>query len=475
MGKESEKPLMFISHKHIDAKLAAIIKDFVLARTANKIRVYLSSDASSEGPAIGMNLDDELQNALWEASVVLLVYTLADYDWSFCMYECGVATDPKRPKTRVLVLQCGSDVPQPFADKVRIQASNPDDIDKFTRALLTDTKFFPDHGPVTDFSADSKVVADASADLFAQLSTELPEQSSANEWPVWPTIGVELGHAQVAEILDAPSDKQLDLVRDLVLEDGTVQNATPGAAMLFGKNELADGVPVQSLVDAWTEAYEDRPPGWLDSICAQVIIGAGKRKTSEIRWEAFREIGGAGRHLPGAGAVHLIPGEGRIRFDFHFLQHGVAQAVTSLMTRIDRIRKVNIDVDKPDQMELVTLVKDFEKSGGRRIPIVDQEDRPRYIVHINMIDRFIATLALAGDDVSALMLSDLLHDPEMGARSESTFVIVPQSATVSDAKATMDEANCRNVFVTENGTAEEPVLGWLTDRDIVEALDASLG
>jgi hypothetical protein len=37
-----------------------------------------------------------LLRALGEARLVLLVFTKADADWSYCLYECGVAIDPEQ-------------------------------------------------------------------------------------------------------------------------------------------------------------------------------------------------------------------------------------------------------------------------------------------------------------------------------------------------------------------------------------------
>lgn len=35
--------------------------------------------------------------------------------------------------------------------------------------------------------------------------------------------------------------------------------------------------------------------------------------------------------------------------------------------------------------------------------------------------------------------------------------------------------HCQDVFVTETGTAAEPVVGWLTNNEIAEALQVAVG
>lgn len=471
MEASPTKPLLFISHKHIDAPLAAVIKDFILSRTANKVRVYLSSDASSEGPAIGMNLDDELQGALQEASVVLFLYTLSDYDWSFCMYECGVATDPASPHTKVFVIQCGDDIPQPFSDKVRVRASEPEDIAKLTRALLTDENFFAGHGPITDFESESKAVSDAATELHEKLKDILPKQGSSNGWPVWPKLEIELDRSRIAEILEAPSDKRLALAAE-ELGEAKVFNATPGAAMLFEMNSLADGTPFAELTAGWQTEYPDQSPTWLNTMAAQVLAGAANKKAKAMRWEPLREVGGKDRYLMGATRVQVVPGEGGIRIEFYFYRSGTARPVRSVMTRIEKIQKVNFDKKPPEQVKLSKLLRIFEDDGWHRIPIVTAEGLPKYIVHTSMIDRFISRKASAGEDVTGLTLADLLADEQLGKMFASTFATVSEEATLADASEVMTHTgNCQDVFVTEKGTDEEPVLGWLTDREIAEALE----
>ena len=84
--------------------------------------MHLSSSPEFTGPRFGRGLNDQLRQALWNTEVLILVYTSADQDWSYCMWECGVATQPQSPNTNIIVFQCGSDVPAPFQDVLRVNA-----------------------------------------------------------------------------------------------------------------------------------------------------------------------------------------------------------------------------------------------------------------------------------------------------------------------------------------------------------------
>ena len=94
MAIDSTKPVVFISHKHSDSPIAETIAKFVKNKSAGNARVHLSSSPDFEGPRFGQPINTELKHALGESDLVILVYTDEREDWSWCMWECGVAVDP---------------------------------------------------------------------------------------------------------------------------------------------------------------------------------------------------------------------------------------------------------------------------------------------------------------------------------------------------------------------------------------------
>jgi hypothetical protein len=72
--------------------------------------------------------------------------------------------------------------------------------------------------------------------------------------------------------------------------------------------------------------------------------------------------------------------------------------------------------------------------------------------------------AAGGKNVDALTLDDLLADPKMKDIFKSGFVVVNRYATLSEVKDVMrKKPNCLDVFVTDEGGHDEPVLGWLSN------------
>jgi hypothetical protein len=74
--------------------------------------------------------------------------------------------------------------------------------------------------------------------------------------------------------------------------------------------------------------------------------------------------------------------------------------------------------------------------------------------------------------LDAATLQDLLDFDDMGALVTESLACVQLNATVADAKRMMDQTeNCQDVFVTQTGTREGRLLGWLTNVDISRLME----
>jgi hypothetical protein len=202
-------PLLFISHKHTDSKIADVINDFVTIRSGGRVKVFQSSSPWAAGPHAGRNLNKQLKEALWQTNVFILIYTAPDQDWNYCMFECGVASHPQSPNTRVILFQCGTTRPSLFADQVNVNCRNLPDIQKFTDDLLTDPTFFSGFpGAITQFARSGREVAAAAAELYQKLLVSLPPEIElpVEEWPAWPFLQLELSLDTINQISKADDE-----------------------------------------------------------------------------------------------------------------------------------------------------------------------------------------------------------------------------------------------------------------------------
>ena len=133
----------------------------------------------------------------------------------------------------------------------------------------------------------------------------------------------------------------------------------------------------------------------------------------------------------------------------------------------DNVFSVRIGHVRLEAVSLISLIRDLRDKRLNRLPILDDEDRPLYVIHRSMFERFITDRLLwsgAGSNPESLTLAEFLGDETMKRTLETSFVVVSQHATLQEAKEKMNSArDCRDVFVTARGGRDEPILGWLTN------------
>ena len=109
------------------------------------------------------------------------------------MWECGVATNPASPDTRIIVLQCSVQAPRVFQDSVRVNAREKEDVLKFAKEFLTENTFFPGIGRAIapELSPTGDEVRKAAEALYGALSDVVPKSDVA-EWAAQPLIQLQL-------------------------------------------------------------------------------------------------------------------------------------------------------------------------------------------------------------------------------------------------------------------------------------------
>ena len=158
--------------------------------------------------------------------------------------------------------------------------------------------------------------------------------------------------------------------------------------------------------------------------------------------------------------------------------------VKTVMIRAERIDTLPDDLvgNADDKIKLSELVTHMDITIKRdRIPIFKDNKKTgpaNRVLHRSIIERFITKQALTAKldaaQMASLALADLMNDKELGPVVLGSFALVKGDATLADAKNAMDNAsaalgpagNCYDVFVTDNGKADENVIGWITN-DII--------
>jgi hypothetical protein len=313
------RPLLFISHRHADQAIADVLRKFVTDRSGGRIEVFQSSSAYAGGPRVGSELHRHLKERLWAASVVVLVYTSLDEDWSYCMWECGVASHPQSPETKIIVFQCGPRSPSVYSESVRVKAQDPVDIQKFAKEFLTSRDFFPHlGGPVAPgFSEDGDEVRDAARNLHAALTEILPTNviEAGEDWATVPFLCLQLTYAEVDAIRKLGNREGSRSVE----EAARVTDINDEAMRIFGLGRIDPLAPFSRLVEAWQRGRPDEPAKWVEELCEQIRVG-GHWELPRFGWQLMQSVALTDRakYSPFLSRVRSVPRQRCHQFDIYF-------------------------------------------------------------------------------------------------------------------------------------------------------------
>lgn len=325
-NEQDARPLIFISHKHENSAVADVLRNFIESNTAGAVEAFQSSSESATSPRAGFSLQQELKDALWRAGAFILIYTHTSLDWSYCMFEYGVANNPRSPDTRIILLRCCDVVPPLFAGQVTVNARELKDLQKFANQLLTDPDFFSGHeGPITRHRPNSPAVADAAAELFQDLQAVLPAISppANEEWPAYPYIQLQLEWRHVEAIRGAPPADRARVAAEIIQREAVISAYDREAERLFNSPGFDRGMKFEALVGAW----KDKEPGpdanskWVSSLCRQITEGARWRFPPTV-WELMQGDGDDTWRAPVLTRVRRVPNL-HMQFDIYFYKFEV--------------------------------------------------------------------------------------------------------------------------------------------------------
>jgi hypothetical protein len=456
---------LFISHKHSDARIAMVVADFVESRTLGQVSVHMSSDPRYKGPRLGKNINQELCAALYGCDVLFLFYTSADEDWSYCMFECGVATDPQSPRTNIIVFQCGADVPKPFADQLRVNVRDLKDLRKFTKAFFTDPGFFPEADTAFAPNFPEDRCNEAARQLYDALAAPgvLPplEREPIEDVRAWPLLRLEVPLNDIDLIAQNDDSTALEACRRLLIDRALITYNSSRAPILFGLDSLPPNMLFGGLFEAQATLAPEAIPAWVES-CVVQILRVARRRLTNVRLESFTEANGDSNYTPIVSRMRRIPAKGRAQFDIYFFELSNPYSITvgERMTEISNIYLKRFDVTTK-KMTLRDLRAEMSGFDKERLPIVGEDRRPLFIVHRSMLERYMLDQQLRGEPPDGLTVGAFLEQTATESLAEA-FVTLAPTASLLEAQRAMN-GTVRDVFVTVDGSRSSPVLGWLSN------------
>ncbi len=146
-------------------------------------------------------------------------------------------------------------------------------------------------------------------------------------------------------------------------------------------------------------------------------------------------------------------------------------AVTTAMIPIGQADKLQMKRNQdPEKLVLKDLIDQMVKAKRNRLPVLSETGAAMYVIHRSTLTEYVAEKALgaaAGAAPPSLTIADLKNERSDLFKKINAWACVGQAMTLAHAKQSMEAvADCSDVFVTESGRSDEPVVGWITNVEI---------
>ncbi len=137
--------------------------------------------------------------------------------------------------------------------------------------------------------------------------------------------------------------------------------------------------------------------------------------------------------------------------------------VTSIMRPLIDTVHFQIPEGKGDQdVKLSELSDKLAPDNISRLPIIDADKKPKYMIHDSSIDKYIAGGGKQEDTLENFIATQKNAGFEFGLNKG--FVVVSEQTTIAAAKRKMEETRpCQDIFITKDGSPDEPLTGWISN------------
>jgi hypothetical protein len=163
---------------------------------------------------------------------------------------------------------------------------------------------------------------------------------------------------------------------------------------------------------------------------------------------------------------------------------GDGKTVTEVMIPLGQIRElVDLAKEPAITLSLDTLQKKFTvppttaaaSSATSTAPPVTRlvfvdSNVFRYVLHSSALNAFL--VATKNATPAPTVFEDMRRDPNVLQQISRLVVFVPASAKLSDASTALDRVKgAQDIIVTATGNSSDPMLGWITNVDLIKALN----
>lgn len=145
-------------------------------------------------------------------------------------------------------------------------------------------------------------------------------------------------------------------------------------------------------------------------------------------------------------------------------------SVSSIMRALQNTGYFQIPKGKGDQDIILSEIRSKFSGSISRLPIIDADNKPKYLIHESSVDKYLVSGGKQEDTLAKFIKTE--RKAGIGFGLGQGFVVVSEQFTLAVAKQKLDESpSCQDIFVTKEGSAGEPLTGWISNIRLAKYLD----
>lgn len=136
--------------------------------------------------------------------------------------------------------------------------------------------------------------------------------------------------------------------------------------------------------------------------------------------------------------------------------------ITSIMRALFHMAYFQMEEGKGESD--IKLSELLNKTSGKisRLPIIDADKIPKYIIHESSIDKYIAAGGKQDNTLEDFVATQKKAGFIFGL--DKGFIVVSEKSSIGSAKRQMEETPfCQDIFITKHGSPNEPLTGWVSN------------
>jgi len=320
VAKKQQKRSIFISHRHIDRPVADVFRETIEAWTGGGVKVYQSSNAESAS-RISADLDEAVAGAIADCNIVLLIYTQAPGDMDWCMFECGLAQDPRTRATRVAVFHTTDAPPDPLDGLISMRLEE-ESVHQFAYGFHMDPQFMPGINEALAPDIEEKELLARAKDLYQKLCEVAPEK--AQEHTVYDRLTVGLSYSMAEKIRHSDRNAKLsetyELANELLPRNLSLRSSSGSPEEHFNYSDVDPDTTFGDLVDRWRSDSEFADGNeWPEGVYEALTRALLSRPEREVAYP-FNSLTADGSNwlMPILARHRTVPYERLIEFDLLF-------------------------------------------------------------------------------------------------------------------------------------------------------------